>query len=257
MTQDTCNVSPTFPPKTPSLTPTSSEQVEKKQIYQPTFQPQKVAAGCRREKTELMLCGDEVRAVLMRGCNEPQRLKLRYPPIKTKRWPWSSLRGSCVRGSALTKRWTLIASLWLIARTLIMLDKEEHKSRGEVRPTAGPRHLAGKLSRAGSEQLRSHYVFDLTKSQQHLWYCRVEQLSTHCLSSVWPDESNLRPIPDLAATLWWCCFGVLPQWKYQRCGWKEAPRTRPTPWGEIPAGSHTNYIIATGSWEIMIWEPHL
>lgn len=92
-------------------------------------------------RAQKILDDDEVKAVLSGRRNERrlQRARLRYPPIKRERWPRRSSRGSCVCEG---QRWhgagPLIVCLQLIVRTLIMLDKEEHKSRGEAWPVTGP-----------------------------------------------------------------------------------------------------------------------
>lgn len=164
----------------------------------------KTAAGCGPEKKKkAMFHSDEVRVSLLRRRNEPrlQWAKLRFPPIKTRNHgltPTIVKRQLCLQGSALTRSWTLIACLQLIVRALITSDKEKHKSQGEAWPTAGPGLLAGgKLSGADSEQLRSHYVFVLTKSQPHLWYFWGGRFQTRWLCSVW-----LRMTPNLPLILW-------------------------------------------------------
>lgn len=169
----------------------------------------KTAAGCGPEKKKTaMFHSDEVRVSLVRRRNEPrlQRAKLRFPPIKTRNHrltPTIVKRQLCLQGSALTRRWTLIACLQLIVRALITSDKEKHKSQGEAWPTAGPgRLVGGKLSGADSEQLRSHYVFVLTKSQPHLWYFWGGRFHTRWLCSVCLDENNLRMTPNLPLILW-------------------------------------------------------
>lgn len=109
----------------------------------------KTAAGCGPEKKKTaMFHSDEVRVSLVRRRNEPrlQRAKLRFPPIKTRNHrltPTIVKRQLCLQGSALTRRWTLIACLQLIVRALITSDKEKHKSQGEAWPTAGPGRLVG------------------------------------------------------------------------------------------------------------------
>lgn len=104
-------------------------------------------AGQKKKKTA-MFHSDEVRVSLVRRRNEPrlQRAKLRFPPIKTRNHrltPTIVKRQLCLQGSALTRRWTLIACLQLIVRALITSDKEKHKSQGEAWPTAGPGRLVG------------------------------------------------------------------------------------------------------------------
>lgn len=164
-------------------------------------------AGQKKKKTA-MFHSDEVRVSLVRRRNEPrlQRAKLRFPPIKTRNHgltPTIVKRQLCLQGSALTRSWTLIACLQLIVRALITSDKEKHKSQGEAWPTAGPgRLVGGKLSGADSEQLRSHYVFVLTKSQPHLWYFWGGRFHTRWLCSVCLDENNLRMTPNLPLILW-------------------------------------------------------
>lgn len=92
-----------------------------------------------------------------------------------------------------------------------MSDKEEHKSQGEAWPAAGPGRLAGGNSQGLTdwEQLRSHYVFVLTKSQQHLWYCRGDLLSYTL--PLFCRAGQKQPETDTKAGSEWCWWlGVLP-----------------------------------------------
>lgn len=118
--------------------PQSSEQVVKKADLLASI---KTSKGLGRMRAQKLLADDEVKAVLSGRCNwrRLRRARLRYPPIKCECWPRRSSRGSCVCEG---QRWhgagSLIACLQLIVRTLIMLDKEEHKSRGAAWPMTGP-----------------------------------------------------------------------------------------------------------------------
>lgn len=154
------------------------------------------------------------------------------------------MRQLCLRGSALTRSWTLIACLQLIVRTLIMSDKEEHKSQGKAWPVAGPGRLAWETlrGRLRAAKISLHLCLDKEPAASLILPGRPVFIHTASvlygrIKATWDWHQIWQWVSD--AVGWKSC---LHHWKYQWFVWEKNCDPNQQAAVKLPAASPANSI---------------